>query len=225
MSNKSNNEWTYQKKKNKNNTKNTKSNISYNNPVNQKEYSQYEKNKKTILCINILTNGSCGYNDKCLYAHSYSEQKIEPTRKYIYDILNNTNKLDIDLSVDNKLLKAMTVFTKVCRECEKNNCSGGYNCKYGAINSNYQICYKDLYYGVCENQNCKFIHLTSRGVKSANTINNKTQISKPLIETSIANILNDDCDSDSDISIDKIENYLNTNDDTDPCDKSIFTNN
>jgi hypothetical protein len=199
----------------------------------KKEYNIYnEKNKKKILCNNVLNFGKCNYNDKCLYAHSYEEQNIEPLRKQLYDKVKSYDQWPVDLSKDEKLGRNLLLFTKICHDCEKKKCPGGYNCKYGVMDKKYQICYKDLVYGSCDNAHCDLIHLTDRGVKPSHPIKKPSHnISQQIPEGKL--LTNDfflvkskheeyDSDSDSETSIEQIQEFLNKHDDIDPCDKSIF---
>lgn len=120
---------------------------------------------KKILCCNILSGVVCNYGQKCLYAHSLSEQKIEPIRHKAYTIIKSKNDLStIDLISDEKLFNTLLQLTKVCTLCNKNVCPGGYNCRHGAINYKNRICYDDFMYGNCKKYNCVSIHLTERGL-------------------------------------------------------------
>ena len=125
------------------------------------------KNLKKILCLNILHHGICNYGDKCLYAHSLDEQNVGGLRKQVYDILNGSGSLkDIDLHLPRNfgLYKTLMELTKVCFICVNGKCTGGYNCKYGAVSEQYHICIMDLNYGTCQND-CPLVHLTKRGMK------------------------------------------------------------
>ena len=122
-------------------------------------------NSKRILCHNILNNRVCNYKNKCMYAHKLSEQRIDPIRHKVYTILKNDYTLDnINLASDKKLLDSFIQLTKVCYYCLKGECPGGYNCRNGAVNNKYRICYDDLMYGNCRRFNCNSIHLTKRGL-------------------------------------------------------------
>ncbi len=57
-----------------------------NNPPDIFEENQ---NKKKILCNNYLKGEQCQYGEKCLYAHSIAEQKMDYMRKKAYDIIQN----------------------------------------------------------------------------------------------------------------------------------------
>ncbi len=128
--------------------------------------SQHNNSKK-ILCYNVLNNKACNYGHKCMYAHNLSEQKKDPIRHKVYTILRNNNDLtDLDLMNDDKLFNAFIELTKVCSNCIKKTCPGGYNCRYGAINMKYKVCYEDFIYGNCMRYNCYSMHLTERGLVS-----------------------------------------------------------
>jgi hypothetical protein len=100
-----------------------------------------------------------------MYAHSLNEQKIEPIRHKVYTILRNDNDIKgLDLMNDDRLFNTLIELTKVCSYCLKKKCPGGYNCRNGAINMKYKICYDDLIYGNCMRYNCMSIHLTERGL-------------------------------------------------------------
>jgi len=148
----------------------------YNNILsNKKKFDTrgfYNKNNnvKRILCYNILTGKKCPHLDKCMYSHSLSEQKIDYYRNIAYGIIKNKNTdlSSLDLLEDTKLYENLLQLTKVCSNCIKSTCPGGYNCKYGCIKKEYQICYNDLVYGKCRNLICSSIHLTDRNLVSYN---------------------------------------------------------
>ena len=122
-------------------------------------------NSKKILCYNIINKKICNYGTKCMYAHSLNEQKIDSMRHKIYTILKNDSILnELDLINDEKLFNTMIQLTKVCSFCLKKICPGGYNCRNGAINNKYKLCYDDLMYGNCKKNNCLSVHLTLRGL-------------------------------------------------------------
>lgn len=122
-------------------------------------------NNKKILCNNIIGGKKCNYGSKCLYAHSLDEQNVNPLREQVYKILDKDDDLSgINLIEDGKLYETLCQLTKVCSSCEKQTCSGGKNCRNGAISKNYKICYDDLVYGNCKYTKCNFVHLTERGL-------------------------------------------------------------
>lgn len=148
--------------------------INFNNQKKQKQFyndqqylnfnSKDIKNKKKLLCNNIITNGSCCYGIKCMYAHSLDEQQIDSNRKLAYEILLSDKILDdINFQQNITIYRSLRELTKLC---EKQYCTGGYNCKHGICgNKKLQICSKDLDYGDCSDVNCQLVHLTKRGLK------------------------------------------------------------
>lgn len=123
-------------------------------------------NSKKILCHNMLNKQKCNYGYKCMYAHCLKEQKIEPLRHKIYTLITHTTDLShIDLINDPVLYDNFIQLTRICSLCNKNQCPGGYNCRNGAINFEYKICYDDLVYGNCKKRaTCQSVHLTDRGL-------------------------------------------------------------
>lgn len=122
-------------------------------------------NFKRILCFNVINNSICTYGTKCVYAHSLSDQKIEPLRHKIYTIIRGESSLkDLDLINDDRLFRGMLELTKLCTMCVKRSCPGGYNCRNGAINIDCRICFDDFMYGNCRRHNCTSKHLTQRGL-------------------------------------------------------------
>lgn len=131
---------------------------------NYESYSEVNNNKK-ILCFNMLNYGKCNYGNKCDYAHSLAEQKIEPLRHKAYTIIKCADNLkNIDLITDKKLYETLLQLTKMCTLCNKNLCPGGYNCRNGAINMKSKICYDDFTFGNCKRINCLAVHLTKKGL-------------------------------------------------------------
>lgn len=124
-----------------------------------------KKNLKRILCKNIINDSQCTYGAKCDYAHSLSEQQVDKTRHRIYTMIkSNTTLENINLVIDNELLRGLVEMTHLCSACVRKECSGGYNCRNGAINVDSRICYDDLMTGYCRRQNCVAVHLTKRGL-------------------------------------------------------------
>lgn len=131
-------------------------------------------NSKKILCFNMLNYGKCNYGNKCDYAHSLSDQKVEPLRQKVYSIIksftdqnnNDTQSLkNIDLVSDKKIYDAFLSLTRMCSLCNKNLCPGGYNCRNGSINIKSKICYDDFIFGNCRRgNNCLAVHLTKKGL-------------------------------------------------------------
>ena len=183
------------------------------------------KNLKKILCHNIITYGSCGYGSKCLYAHCLNDQNIDTNRNQAYEILlNNNNLSNIYLQKDHVLYRSLLGLTRMCEQCEKNKCTGGYNCKFGACAKKYHICSRDLNYGDCHN-NCECVHLSSRGLKPFyNSFIKNSQIQCTLLSFDFfkkiksSDIDNNDIDILSEISNDSINN----DNLSDECNQSIF---
>jgi len=115
----------------------------------------YDKNKdniKKLLCYNIVNNSKCVYKNKCMFAHTLSEQKKEPIREHIYNMIYQIEDLsDIDIYEDKTLYDELIIYTKDCKNCFNKKCPGGYNCKFGACCKEIKICYNDLMYGRCYN--------------------------------------------------------------------------
>jgi hypothetical protein len=131
-------------------------------------------NKKKILCNSFLKGEVCQYGDKCLYAHSITEQKMDNNRKKAYDIIQNEfdlSYLDLGNKIDEEsteLLKTLILLTKTCQDCINKKCAGGVNCKFGVYNKSLQICYDDMMNGKCNDNLCNKVHLTKRGFNPIN---------------------------------------------------------
>ncbi len=134
-------------------------------------------NIKKLLCYNIVNNSKCVYKGKCMFAHNLAEQKKEPLREYINDMIYKMDDLsNIDIYQDKVLLDELVIYTKECKNCLNKKCPGGYNCKFGACIKDIKICYNDLMHGKCyniltdENTNIKRcihgIHLTEKNLIS-----------------------------------------------------------
>ncbi len=79
----------------------------------------FEKNKeniKKLLCYNIVNNAKCMYKGKCMFAHNLNEQKKDPLREYIYNMIYNWDDLSyIDLYNDKLLFDDLNLYTKECK--------------------------------------------------------------------------------------------------------------
>ena len=183
-------------------------------------------NTKRILCYNIVTRKKCHYGKMCMYAHSVNEQVIDKIRKKAYDLIKNKiSACDVNLLKDTDLFNELKQLTKLCKCCDNEQCSGGYNCKYGVFNKKYQVCYNDLMYGNCKKKSCKLVHLTKFKLICYNTqvINAKKPNVKleKLINHDIFNY-NDDSSIITDISDSSNEFHqklLNLNNDV--CDENL----
>jgi len=187
---------------------------------------KFEKktNHKKILCQNVLLNNKCTYSEKCLYAHSLEEQKIDIKRKKIFDLIDN----DMDLSfIDNNkhkdIYRDLLIFTKPCLDCINKKCNGGYNCKFGSPLIKYTICYDDLNYGNCMDNNCVRVHLTKKGLKPLYN-NISVLLNQPNIDNifMLKPIMNNILLINSNANINYINNDVDSESDTE-CDNSIFT--
>jgi len=171
----------------------------------------------------MISNGSCTYTDRCLYAHILDEQKIDIKRKKIYELLDSIIDLSfIDVNKHKDIYKEFLLFTKPCLDCINNKCTGGNNCKFGSPSIKYIICYDDLNYGVCEDSNCDRKHLTKRGLKPIYN-NISTILHQPTIDNII--MLKPIIDNLLLFNMNKTNINL-TNEDSDisdeECEKSIF---
>ena len=110
-------------------------------------------NVKKILCYNILNTNKCSYGNKCMFAHSLSEQKKDYYREFIINIILKENDLsNLNNCEDTKLLTELLIFTKECKNCLIKKCNGGYNCKYGTCDTNIKICKNDILNGKCKKE-------------------------------------------------------------------------
>lgn len=109
-------------------------------------------NFKKLLCYNIVNNCKCVYKSKCMFAHTLDEQKKEPIRQYIYNMLYVWDDLsNININEDKFLLDELIILTKECKNCINKKCPGGYNCRFGTCLRDNKICYNDMMYGKCYN--------------------------------------------------------------------------
>jgi len=134
------------------------------------------RNEKRILCQNMIMHGKCNYGNKCVFAHNLDEQNVDEMRKQAYSMIKESKDLsNIILKKNYYLYKTLLELTKICENCSKHTCTGGYNCTHGACLEKYVICSKDLNYGTCKGHidepKCMYIHLTDKGLKPYNTIN------------------------------------------------------
>lgn len=84
------------------------------------------------------------------------------------------------------------MMTRICFNCSNNKCLGGYNCKKGAISTDFVVCYEDLTIGRCSNPYCTKKHLTKRGltpmkIQDVVYYNNNRQNKKYYVDTLIEN--------------------------------------
>lgn len=109
-------------------------------------------NFKKLLCYNVVNNCKCLYKNKCMFGHTLEEQKKEPMRQYIHDMLYTLDDLsNININNNKLLLDELTILTKECKSCLNKKCPGGYNCRFGTCLKENKICYNDMMYGRCFN--------------------------------------------------------------------------
>ena len=184
-------------------------------------YISKPKNKLYLLCNTILDSGVCKYGRTCMFAHTYNEQVLDQERQLLYNYIKNPGPFNIDLSKDKHLIKGLICLSNVCVKCNARKCAGGYNCRYGAIDTKHQICIDDMYNGSCDVIDCPKVHLTKKGIKP---INNKTLYAKVVSkqpDKKIADKLIDKSNDIIDISDDELA-VINDVIEDDLCNKSIF---
>lgn len=161
-----------------------------NNDKKEIKYDSYQPieypNKKRILCNNMFLIGNCSYGSKCVYAHSIEEQRIDPIRKDVYAFIEKIScctqseltKLFYTLKeqYSNELFITLSQLSHLCYGCVNKKCLGGYNCKNGALDEKYLVCYEDLFLNGCTNDKCTMHHLSkyiiSQQQNNANKQNN-----------------------------------------------------
>ncbi len=130
-----------------------------------------ENNFKKLLCYNTIKNIPCTYKYKCLFAHNLEEQHKEHYRNIIHKMLYEYKDLGkINIFNDEELFKNLLIYTHECKNCLNNQCSGGYNCKYGVCLKELKICYNDLMYGKCINKTCNNKCLNGHHLTTKNLI-------------------------------------------------------
>lgn len=115
----------------------------------------YPNNVKRLICYSILNKEKCQHDRHCTYAHSLAEQVIDQEKKFIYQIILDSNLMDFE-SINNQkkeyLYKQLLFNTNLCENCQNNKCPGGYNCKHGTNSSTLKLCKNDLLTGQCLNK-------------------------------------------------------------------------
>jgi hypothetical protein len=87
-----------------------------------------------------------------MFAHTLDEQKKEPIRQFIFNMLYIWDDLsNINVNEDKFLLDELLILTKECKNCINKKCPGGYNCRFGTCLRENKICYNDMMYGKCYN--------------------------------------------------------------------------
>jgi hypothetical protein len=176
-------------------------------------YQRANENLKKILCKNIINEGKCIYGAKCLYAHSLDDQNIDRNREIAYQMIKKDDELShINLSKNDKLYNSLITLSKLCEKCEKGECTGGYNCKYGACKSTFVVCLVDLNKGTC-NEKCNKVHLTGKKlIPYGISLINEKSVNTPVSEETtkfFEEMLNV---NDSYEAIDELEEIIRKND-------------
>lgn len=106
-------------------------------------------NDKRILCMSTINDDRCMHINKCKYAHTLDEQKVDHDRTEIIKLYMDADVLStID---DEEIYKRLMLYTKVCESCINGQCMGGYNCKHGVNHKCIKICRNDFLSGDCVN--------------------------------------------------------------------------
>jgi hypothetical protein len=111
--------------------------------------TERKSKEKKMLCISTLkTNDACVYGNKCSYAHSIIDQRIDNKREDYYKIIfDKKNKVK---TINKDLAKELHILSDICDECYNDICQGGLNCKKGVCKPYFRICRND-FYGNCIN--------------------------------------------------------------------------
>lgn len=134
--------------------------------MNKRRVKNVKDKHKHMLCKSIISKKQCHYGQKCLYAHSLEEQKLNKVRDRAFKLIRG----DIDASKVNifqerDLYKTLLSLCELCTKCNEGKCTGGYNCREGAFDKKYVVCSLDLNKGKCTDSDCYKVHLTERGLK------------------------------------------------------------
>ena len=184
-----------------------------------------DNNFKKLLCYNTIKNIPCTYKSKCLFAHNLEEQQKDLHRDFIYKMIIEYDDLShINIYENVELFDNLIVYTHECKKCIDKQCSGSYNCKYGACLTYLKICYNDLIYGKCSNDviNGKCIcghHLTEKNLIPYNQYEQLKNINiKDINMNDITNNINRICQIKTcfvielnDDNIKNIKNIINFN--------------
>lgn len=191
-------------------------------------------NHKKILCNSMLFTGSCTYGNKCVFAHSLDEQNYDTIRKRTMSVFESGEDLSMFSPIfDKDLYRDLSLMTRVCMNCKEGKCTGGKNCKHGSRDETQLLCEDDFKYGSCEDENCKKIHLTKRGLKPYHSNINTSQPNKNYIKSMnqyVGQLITEDTLKTLTIMKDKyieedndsFEIFSNSSDEDDECYRSIF---
>ena len=126
------------------------------------------KKYKNLMCVNMIKNGNCKYNNHCMYAHNINEQTLTPIRKLLYEIIDNGKTINTTAWSENNIFKELVILTKKCNNV---NCIGGNNCNQGIHDEKYLVCSDNLL--CCCDKDCGFYHI--RPSKNNKIQDNKIQ--------------------------------------------------
>ena len=118
-------------------------------------YKPIFENEKRLLCYSIIHGTQCPYHDKCTYAHSIEEQRIDNDRFVLYQIILDAEIMNFNSESNQKkeeIYKNLLFSTHVCDKCTSSHCTGGYNCRNGIFDPTMKICRNDLMTGECLNK-------------------------------------------------------------------------
>lgn len=112
-------------------------------------------NEKRLICFSIINDEPCAYGGNCTYAHSLREQRVDPDKNFIYQIILDKDLMNFFSMTNPKtdeIYKQLLFMTHVCESCTANKCTGGYNCRHGVNDPCLKICKNDLLTGQCLNK-------------------------------------------------------------------------
>ena len=112
-------------------------------------------NEKRLICFSAINKEPCNYAHHCTYAHTLDEQVIDADKMFLYQVILDSNLKDFitlgGFRVDG-ILKNLLSMTRLCENCIKGSCTGGYNCRSGVCDPFLKLCRGDLLAGGCENE-------------------------------------------------------------------------
>ena len=111
-------------------------------------------NENRVLCYSVIDNKVCKYGNECIYAHNTDEQLVDNDREFHYKLILDPMMMGFNQMPacrKEEIYKALFFFTQLCEGCVAKKCTGGYNCKNGAINKFAKLCKNDLLTGECTN--------------------------------------------------------------------------
>ncbi|CAH6420178.1 Hypothetical protein MVR_LOCUS56 [uncultured virus] len=112
-------------------------------------------NEKRLICFSAINKEPCNYAHHCTYAHTLDEQIIDGDKMFLYQVILDHNLKDFTtlggFRIDS-ILKNLLSMTRLCENCIKGSCTGGYNCRSGVCDPFLKLCRGDLLAGGCENE-------------------------------------------------------------------------